>query len=214
MGKDEDKKGINLMPEELRSKESGLLSKMKSSTDFDFDFVSPKDSAIKKIDNTNDPSALDKIKRFFSKPERFGQAASGEHKNKEQKQDKEGERPKIIYNPHENRPEVSREENTLIQIADKQVDVPKQNFKIEAKNNTSEDFKDIKVSTEIRPASKEKSLQPSFWAKLKSFFEAKPSAPKLPKIDRVPAKDIIPKNSQDIRRVNREDEVIDILDRG
>ncbi|MFA6466233.1 MAG: hypothetical protein WCV71_00005, partial [Patescibacteria group bacterium] len=31
---------------------------------------------------------------------------------------------------------------------------------------------------------------------------------------RVPAKDIIPKNSQDIRRVNREDEVIDILDRG
>ena len=214
MGEEKDKKGINLMPEELRSKESGILSKVKSKGDFDFDFVSPKDSSLSKSKAYNSGTPfLEKVKKLFYKPKHFGQSVVSTHPSKESKEDS-GERPKIIYNPHENKPEVDREESTIVKVGEKTEEPPIQNFVFNKspKESILNEIKDIKAAPE-EPAAKveEKKHGTSLWDKLKAFFATKEKAPKMPKVERVPARPI---TSNDINKVtpDKTEELPDILD--
>lgn len=210
MGKEEDKKEINLMPEDMRSKESGFLSKMKSSNDFDFDFVSPKNSSLSKQNKTSLPFSA-RLKNIFSKPKRFGQPLVEGHKNKTLNLDKDGERPKIIYNPHENKPQISRDENTTIQLTNKTADIPKQDFKIPSKDRVSDDLQQIKIEN-TQPQITKKPAKPSFWDKFKKLFAAKPKVPKVPKVEKVPAHPIVARELEDIKPIVKKDELVDVLD--
>jgi hypothetical protein len=184
--KQEEKKGINLMPEDLRSKESGLLSKAKKSTSFDFDFVTPKDSSVSKKHKTGKPF-LQKLKSLFNKPKNFGESNAKIKKE----DDNKGERPKVIYNPREKK---KPEDNEALHIPDKKLEKSGIDFSVDYTDSVLGDVKD--KALEIKKFPKEpikedkKKSGPSFWEKL---FSKKT---KTPKIEKVPAKPILAKSEQ------------------
>jgi len=175
MDKEIDKKEINLMPEDLRSKESGILSKAKIKNEFDFDFVSPKDSALKKVVYQSDISIWEKIKRLFNRPKAFGQASAKLKETVKLAEHKIIEAPKKIAKPAFKEP---------LHIPDKEIKLLNKEFHIDYANS---------VLNDIKPVKKNKSGL-SIWDKLKKLFAFKTKSPKLLEIERVPARPIIAKS--------------------
>ena len=186
MDKNGEKKGINLMPEDLRSKESSILSKVKNKAEFDFDFVSP-DKATQKKEKASGASLWSKLKKVFNKPKKFGDSL--DKPKQEPKKDKG--RPKIIYNPNKKKKDKVEDKKvkTTLHIPDKEAKKPINNFTIDYKDGVLGGIKDDKkdvlsktsVKDETKPKSVEKVKKSSFLDKLKAFFASKPKAPKVGK---------------------------------
>ena len=188
MDKDgKEKKGINLMPEDLRSKESSILSKVKNKAEFDFDFVSP-DKSTNKKEKSQGPSFWDKLKKAFHKPKKFGDAIDKPKKEKK----KDHRKPKPKKEKKDEKPK-DKEAKTALHIPDKEKPRPKNNFSIDYKDSVLGDVKNEKKDEKPKET-KLKGL--SFFDKLKAFFAANPKGPKVPKVEKVPAKPIVAQDTK------------------
>lgn len=170
----EEKKGINLMPEDLRSKESSLLSKVKTKNDFDFDFVSPdkNSSASKKL--KGGPSFWENLKSAFQKAPRFGQSLDKPKKEKPKK-DKKHKHQEHKENKDENKAPAKVELYVPEKLKAKDsVQIDYNNKKPEAAQDENKD----NLGKLDLPVVKEEEKQ-SFWDKLKSMFSFKKKGPKV-----------------------------------
>lgn len=214
----EQKKSINLMPEDMRSKESGILSKTKAKSELDFDFVSPDSSALKKVKEKSSVSFFDKLKKIFKKPAGFSEPIVRPDKDKtDKKTDK-------THQPTHSTKDTKKEEFSL-HMPDKE-DKRKYRFSVDYKDGIYEKKvptpKDIFVKDKSASEpnfhlsdqdEKNKKFDWSFWGRLKNWFKFAHKNPKEPVIERVPARPIVPKELVDTAKPTEDTtDLIDILD--
>lgn len=155
-------RNINLMPEDLRSKEEDIKSG--KSSGLHIDLVVPDWQKDKKSTITTDVSFWQKIKNIFKKQPHFGEPIKTEHHHKEKKEPKEKS---FDFDFKEPKHEKSRTEI-------EEVHLPKQEAKPEFKEVK---FKEAGIDFSL-PSDGEKKKPvkgPSFWDKLKNIFSVKKS---------------------------------------
>lgn len=206
MDKEKDKKDINLMPEDLRSKEAGLLSKGKNKNDFDFDIVSPKESAIKKESVAVGFSLVDKLKNIFNPPARFGQT--------EHHMDKPEEK-KIL----DNKAKIEENKKPQPSSADLAMHLPNNEKNSQAVhftvNYTKDSLANVKeAQPKISQHDKSEHKDGSTWLdKLKKIFQKKSGQHKIPKVELVPPRPIMPRELPDVTVPIKNDKgLVDIWD--
>lgn len=218
--KEEQKKDINLMPEDLRSKESGVLSKVKSKHEFEYDFVSPDSSALKKSKEKSGSSFFEKIKRLFNRPAGFGEpktVAKPEekkplpHKKSQQTEDKKPiiEDDFVLHMP-------VKEDKSKDQL---RVDY-KEGLSLDKKNEGQDDYKkspsatsDFNLSQDNDNNQENKKNALSFLDKIKAWFKFGAKDSKMSKIEPVPARPIVPRPpSKEQLPTGKIDGLVDILD--
>jgi len=190
--KEAEKKGINLMPEDLRSKESGLLSKMKAKTDFGHDLVLPKESDIHKTDYTEKKSFIDSIKSWFNQGTAYGQHDKVKKDKPEEKKE----------NKVEKKDTKTSEDGTVkIEMHVPSKDLMKDQLKVDYTDSVLGDVKEGK---------------PSLVDQLKGLFSSHkkktPKVPQPPKVERVPERPIMPKELDVAEDKSGQAEAIDILE--
>jgi len=159
-----DEKNINLMPEDLRSREEEIRSGKK--TGFHIDLVVPEWQKDKHMRYVSRVSFWDKIKNIFKKQPHFGEPLKSEHKP-EIHQDRKKEKAFDF--------KISKPANLKTEI--EEIHLPKKEFstdfnKIEPKKSAL-DFS-LPADKAKAPAPK----KPSFWDKIKNIFSRKKS-PKI-----------------------------------
>ncbi|MCD4761183.1 PilN domain-containing protein [bacterium] len=191
MDRDEHKKKINLMPEDMRSKQIEHFSDKKKK-DFQFDLVVPEGQKLSKVKGS-DESFLAKISKIFKKPPRFGSSV---------KKPKAEKPPLLLKEVKKPKPEKKSKEHQANALH-----VPKQakhsSYKIDYNKSSKDDLDfnilgledqkkdDIKKE---KPKPEKKPSGPSFLDRLKKIFARKPKQPKLPKVERVMEKPIQPRS--------------------
>lgn len=209
------------MPEDLRSKESGVLSKMKSKYDFDFDFVSPDDSSIKKSSSKSSFSFFDKIKKIFNKSASFSQEKTDDKDLKKSKKPTDNQQDKIVgdYSPQKHKtasvmhmPEKEESSSHYsVDYKNKFSDIKQPELEYEYKPVSSQGF----TSTEHKDDLVEEEGE-SWWDKIKAWFKFEKKEKAAPKMELVPPKPVMPKS--DIGKVedkpvsDKKNQLEDILD--
>lgn len=177
---DKNQKDINLMPEDLRSKENTLSSKKKSS-DFDFDLVLP-EGQVKSSSHKGGISFWKKLGSIFKKPDSYFAPSkpSKEHQNKHHEEKKH-------QHKHEDKSSQTPQE------VKSEFHVPSELVKSDLKvdySNKSPESPEVKLEKKSTKDDKpHKKDGPSFWDKIKKLFAGKN---KGPNIERVEEKEIVP----------------------